>query len=108
MLRWRECRPAPALACCRSGCMAPEALASADPAERPLFSPWPVALTGLALTGVGWLASVVLSGLPVMAVLLVVVGVLATGVALAAYLPHARWDFEGRLLVAALWGIAAV
>ena len=78
-----------------------ESLAQLD---APWFPPAPVILAGLGLTGLGWL---VVRLNPAIGIVLVVVGLLAVGVGLAAHLSTPRPAFENPFLASLWWLLAA-
>jgi hypothetical protein len=83
-----------------------ESLSVNGPAT-PLFVPFPFLLAGMAMVAAAWLMGAALEGrLPVPRSALLLTGVVALGAALAAYLPYARQDLEGRLGSAGMWLLA--
>jgi hypothetical protein len=84
-----------------------EDVKSVSGASTPLIPPFPILLVGMALVAAAWLMGGALEGgLPVLRAVLLVLGVLAVGAALAAHLPYARPDTEGRLSSAGMWLLA--
>jgi hypothetical protein len=86
-----------------------DALMSLQKPREPLVAPFPVLMTGLGAVALGWLLGAVLQGgAPALRAILLTVGVLATGAALALQLPYTEKTREGRLLAAGMWLLAAV
>jgi hypothetical protein len=89
--------------------MSRAAPASGGTAEPPLVSPWSVLLVGIGLVAMGWLWGLALDDLaPLLRLMVLFVGLVTVGSALALHLPHAGGDRDSRLLVVGLWGLAGV
>jgi hypothetical protein len=83
-------------------------LAAARSPAGPLVSPWPVLLTGLGLTLLGWIWGLLADeSAPGLRVLVLAAGLVGIGSALALYVPHAGAGLEARLISAGLWLLAA-
>src|SRR5262249_36727864 len=91
----------------RSPCMDHEDTTSVSGPDGPLVAPLPILLTGMALVAASWLISAAQPGsLPALRASLLVLGLIATGAALAVHLRYASDDLEGRFGSAAMWLLA--
>ena len=86
-----------------------EERASVGELETPLFPPFPVLLAGMGAIAAAWLLGAALAGgAPVARAILISLGVLAVGAALAAGLPYFGGTLEGRLAAAGMWLLGTV